>query len=313
MRIPESVGRDLYRALVWGPYRHLCRWVPAGRELEMHRALGRVAWRFAGNLRVQVRENLARGLPDRQDLDALVEGVFQSHFAEQYLCFSLGRVQLGNWERYLRIEGLSHLDDSLAIGKGAVLVHPHMGPAQLPLCVLGLMGHEVLQVVGVPDLEGLSDRGRRSGAKRTELERQMAVQLLEGAGFLRPALRTLERGGIVFTAMDGTGEEKEIGRRLSRVVLGREMPVPVGAIWMALKSGAALHTVVTRYAPDEQCGHVAEVGPAWEIEQGADLDKALESGADRVASELTRLLTAHPADWVFWDSFEPGRLLAGDS
>ena len=25
-------------------------------------------------------------------------------------------------------------------GRGTVLVHPHMGPAQLPLCVLGHMG-----------------------------------------------------------------------------------------------------------------------------------------------------------------------------
>jgi lauroyl/myristoyl acyltransferase len=313
MKVPESMGRDLYRALVWGPYRHLCQWVPAGRELEMHRALGRLACRFAGNQRAQVRENLARGFPEEQDLDALVEGVFQSHFAEQYLCFSLGRVQLGNWERYLRFDGLSHLEESLARGRGAVLVHPHMGPAQLPLCVLGLLGHEVLQVTGVPDLEGLSASGRRSGARRAALEQQMTVQLLEGAGYLRPALRTLERGGIVFTAMDGTGEEKEIGRRLSRVVLGREMAVPVGAIWMALKSGAALHTVVTRHAPDEQCAHVAEFGPPWEIEEDASLDKALEKGADQVAAELTRLLRDHPADWVFWDSFEPGRLLAGDS
>lgn len=304
------MGRDLYRALAWGPYRRLCEWVPAGREHQLHRALGRLAFRFAGRQRALVRENLARGFPDHSDLDSLVKGVFQSHFSEQYLCFSLGRVQQKNWGRYLRMEGLPLLESSLARGKGAVLAHPHMGPAQLPLCVLGLLGHEVVQVVGVPDLAGLSPRGRRSGAKRAELEKQMEVQLLAGTGFLRPALRTLERGGVVFTAMDGTGEEEEIGRRLPRMVLGREMAVPVGAIWMALKSGAALHTVVTRYAPDAKCGHVSEIGPAWEMEEEADMDSALEKGADKVAAELTRLLTAHPSDWVFWDSFEPGRLLA---
>jgi lauroyl/myristoyl acyltransferase len=260
-----------------------------------------------------VRENLDRGLPDRQDLDALVEGVFQSHFAEQYLCFSFGRMNQGNWQQYLRLEGLAHLEESLAHGSGAVLVHPHMGPAQLPLCVLGLLGHEVLQVMGVHDPADLSPRGRRSSAKRAELEQQMPVQLLDGAGYLRPALRTLERGGIVFTSIDGTGEESEIGRRLSRKVLGWEMSVPVGAIWMALKSGAALHTVVTRYAPGEQCDHVAEIGPAWQLERDLDPGVALERGADKVAAELSRLVSAHPTDWVFWDSFEPGRLLAGGS
>jgi lauroyl/myristoyl acyltransferase len=260
-----------------------------------------------------VRENLARGLPDRQDLDAVVEGVFQSHFAEQYLCFSFGRVNQGNWQQYLRFEGMAHLEDSLAQGSGALLLHPHMGPAQLPLCVLGLLGHEVLQVMGVPEVEGLSARGQRSGAMRAELEQQMAVQLLDGTGYLRPSLRTLERGGIVFSAMDGTGEDQEIGRRLSRKVLGWEMSVPVGAIWMALKSGAALHTVVTRYEPNDQCDHVAEIGPAWLLERDLDPGVALERGADKVAAELSRLVSAHPTDWVFWDSFEPGRLLAGGS
>ena len=309
MRFGESIAKDLYRLLVWGPYRGIVGRMPAGSELAAHRALAALAYRVAREKRLRVRTNLGRAFPAGRDLDALVSRCFAAHFEQQYLCFSFPRITIDNWSRYLDFEGLGHLRQSLDAGKGVVLMHPHMGPAQLPLCVLGVMGYDMLQVAGSPAGDGLSARGLWAGELRHSLEQSMPVQIQDGTRYLRPVLRVLERGGVVLTAMDGTGTEREIGRRLERELLGQRVALPVGPIWLALQTGAQLHTLVTVSPEPGEAVHRSLIGPPMSLDRDAPLAQALESGVDSMVVELERLLRAYPGDWHFWDAFEPGRLI----
>ena len=121
--------------------------------------------------------------------------------------------------------------------------------------------------------------------------------------------RVLGEGEVVLTAMDGTGGGKEIGRRLARQVLGQTMSVPVGSIFLALRSGAALLPLVTYWSEEGAALYRSEIGPEFDLNRDLPLDQALEQGADLMANCLERYLQDHPADWHFWEEFRPGRFL----
>ena len=300
----ESPLKDVYRRVVWGPYRRALGRMPAGTELRANRALGRLAHAGARGKRERVEANLRRAFPDR-DVGAIARATFENHFADQYVSWTFARIAAGEGASYLRIEGLEHLDRALVDG-GAVLMHPHMGCAQLPLCVLGARGYRVHQVGG-GGVEGeLSAEGRRVTQLRHTLEQDIPATIWDGARSLRGLVRALEAGDVVLSAVDGTGGGRELGRRVPRQVLGQTMNVPVGAAFLAHKSGAALLPLHTYFAGD---GYVSRIGSALTIDRSSTR-AALESGADVIAAHLHAWLSAHPGDWHFWDEFEPGRFLA---
>ncbi len=305
MVVGESPAKDLYRRVVWGPWRQALERGPYGFEYVANRGLGLAAGRFARGTRERVEANLRRAFPERTDLARVARRTFGAHFANQYASFAFGRIDADNWRRYLVWEGFEHVESARAAGSGLVLVHPHMGPAQLPLCVLGAMGLPVHQIGGgEPQIEK-SEAGRWASDLRARLERRMPVTLHDGTGYLRKVVRALGNGEIVLTACDGTGGGKEIGRRLERDVLGQRMRVPVGGFWLAARAGARVHTL--HVVPDG-LRHRAIVGDR--VDLPADPDAAMEAGADATAAFLSRVLAAHPEEWHFWDAFEPGRLLA---
>jgi lauroyl/myristoyl acyltransferase len=80
-------------------------------------------------------------------------------------------------------------------------------------------------------------------------------------------------------------------------------------VYLALRSGAALLPLVTFYQPGKEADYVTQIGQPLALDRSAALDEALEQGASLVAAELEAQLRAHPADWHFWDEFQPGRFV----
>ena len=69
MVFTESPVKDLYRRVVWGPYRALLGRAPAGSELSFNRRLGAAVARLSKGKRAQLVANLRRAFPSRDDLD----------------------------------------------------------------------------------------------------------------------------------------------------------------------------------------------------------------------------------------------------
>lgn len=311
MVFAESGLKDLYRRVVWGPYRGLLGQLPAGAELRANRRLGALAWRLSGAKRAQILAALRRALPERADHEAIARQAFATHFADQYISWSFARILAGEHAAYLRLEGRAHLDAALALGRGVVLLHPHMGPAQLPLVVLAALGYRVNQIGGGGVAAPLSAEGERVAGVRRQLEQALPAPILDGGAFLRPALRALGRGEVVLCAADGTGGGRELGRREVRAVLGLRYRVPVGAVYLALRSGAPLLPLVTFRNPGPGPDYVSELRPPLALERERPLEEALALGADRVAWQLDRWLRDHPGDWHFWDELREGAFLEG--
>jgi len=298
--IGESPLKDAYRLVVWGPWRWALERSPHGWEFRANRRLGSLAGRFSRGTRAHVERNLRRAFPDRPCIEALAASTFAAHFANQYCSFAFGRVTADSWPRYLRIEGLEQIEDARGTGQGVVLMHPHMGPAQLPLAALGAMGFDTHQIGGGHVELEKSATGEWATRLRGELEQRLRVTLHDGTGFLRAPVRALRGGALVLTACDGTGGGKELGRRLVRSVLGQPMGVPVTPVWLARHGNARLHGL---YCVRDGAAHRAVIGPRLEV-PASD-----EAAADLVAAWLDGVLRAHPEEWLFWDQFQPGGLL----
>lgn len=305
----ESPLKDLYRRVVWGPYRELLERSPWGWEYRVNRRVGQLVGLVARGKVGEVEANLRRAFPDRDDLRRVAVETVGTHFVNQYASFAFGRISKENWTAYLRFEGYEHVEAARAAKQGLVLVHPHMGPAQLPLCVLGVLGHEVHQIGGGEPAVEKSETGRWATQMRHDLEARMPVHLHQGGGYLRGLLRALGKGAIVLTAADGTGGGSEIGRRYPRTVLGQTMGVPVGGFYLAWRARARLHPLHTVRDPERRGRWLSVIGPAAPVRHDLSLDDALEAGADWTAAYLSRVLAAHPGEWHFWDGFAPGGLL----
>lgn len=309
----EGQLKDLYRRLFWGPGRPLIERLPPPWEHRAMRTLGRVAAQAARAKRAQVGENLSRAfpsgrVPDGRPVELVANDAFASHFANQYLSFSFSKCDRDTWPSYLAFRGLDRLESLRARGKGVVIAHPHMGPAQLPLHVLGILDWPVVQIGGgrVTEVE-LSDTGRWAAQERSTLESRMPVTVHDGRSYLRPVLRHLGEGGVVMTAADGTGGGEEIGPRLVCEILGQSMPLPIGPAWLAAQSGAALVPMCCIRNPGDGPLYLAEVGE--EIVLGGTGRADVEVGTAHLAHWLEQVLREHPGDWLFWDGFRPGGLL----
>lgn len=307
MLVPESPLKDLYRLWAWGPWRWALERAPPAWEFRATRALGEAIGRRSPGQRAALVENLGRAFPGRADLDAIAVQAFGAHFCNQYASFAFHRVSPATLDRYVRLSGREHLD--AAAGRGVVLMHAHTGPAQIALCALGTLGYPVHQVGGGVVAVEHSRVGSWAARTRSRLEGRLPATLHDASAYARPLLRALSAGAVVLTAGDGTGGGREIGRRLPRTVLGQPMLVPVGAFYLALRSGAALHPLWVGRDTSAPGRHLVEIGPEVEFAREGPLDVALEQGADLAAAWLASVLTRDPGEWIAWDQFRPGGLL----
>jgi len=114
------------------------------------------------------------------------------------------------------------------------------------------------------------------------------------------------------SAMDGTGGGHEMGRRIPQQVCGQSMYIPVGAAWLALRSGAALLPLHTHFVSWRGVPYRSVIHPEIPLEREWKTGEALEDAAQKIALVLERMLLQHPGDWHFWDEFVPGRFLEAE-
>jgi KDO2-lipid IV(A) lauroyltransferase len=303
----ESPLKDLYRRVVWGPYRWVLELAPATAEVRVNRALGRLAAAALAGERESLESKLRAALGEFEDVSAVAQLCFQTHFANQYVGFGFAKMGPGQVGRYLEFEGIEHVDSALAQGRGVVLAHPHMGLPQLALHAMGLIGYDVHQVGGGRTAVTMSAIGEGVTRLRDELETRICATLHDGQAYVRPLLRALEGNGVVFTACDGTGGGEELGRRSTQRVLGQAYSLPVFPVWLCQKTGAAMvpmNCTAEPSRPWRQRVRFEEAIPA------KDEEVALGMLADRLSAWLRQA----PGDWHFWDHWHRGEggLLADD-
>ncbi|MBF0537850.1 MAG: lysophospholipid acyltransferase family protein [Nitrospirae bacterium] len=243
MVVSEGIARDLLRLIVWYPLRWLVRLLPVGAGLMLFRAMGDLHYALSRGKRQRLLANLSAAGIECCNKQLTVREYFRNHYVDRLFIFIVSRFNHREIGRHVELEGVEHLKDALARGKGVVLVHGHFGPVHIPLVALARGGFKIKQL-GLPSDEGLSWIGRNVAYRlRLRYEAKIPAEILRADSFLRPVFVWLAQNGCIMTTGDGTGTEQRLGRYESITFLGRPTPFPLGPATLAKKTMAAFMPV----------------------------------------------------------------------
>ncbi|MDO5031738.1 phosphatidylinositol mannoside acyltransferase [Corynebacterium sp.] len=231
----------------------------------------------------QLRKNLARVVGPANVTRALVRESMRSYMRYWLEAFRLPAIQDDPrlYERLKAgVEGLEHLDASVASGRGVILALPHTGNWDMAGCFLvkhcgpfttvaERLKPEVLFDAFVDYRESLGfEVIPLTGGQHSPFGRLKEV--VSGGGIVcLLGERDLTRSGIIVDFM------------------GEEANVAAGPAQLAIETGAALH-VVHSWFEGQGWGH--SVSPEVEV-------TTLQETSQRLADGFAANIKAHPADW----------------
>jgi len=293
--------------------------LPLGYLIVDH--LGDLFYRFAPGYRTNVIDNLrhARGHDASLDeLRALARRTFRYSARNFYDLTRLRRISLddlaqqivilGSWEPVARAHER---------GKGIIFVTGHMGAFDVAGQMIPHHGYRAV-LMTVRTVSEFVHEGVTylRGSKGFELEEATP-------GGLRRMLRGLRRGEAIGLATDR--DFLRNGRKVP--FFGEETTLPIGAVRLALETGAAIVPLICRR---HRYHHTVLLDDIFYVTKTGDMDADLQRGLDRVVAILERHIRADPAQWVMfqrvWPSSPPpalavfpvgspleGRVLGGDT
>lgn len=185
---------------------------------------------------------------------------------------------------------LSPLLDTLARGKGAIILSGHLGNMDYVAQWLGLHNlrvHSVMEVLRPEKLFALVRRQREATGLHMEPLDAAALGVLT---------RALRAGALVALLADrdigGTGQPVEF--------FGREALLPAGPVLLALRTGAPLVPAFGRRLPDDRM--YVTVGAPVYLQRTRDARADLRAGMRVMARLLEEGIARAPEQWIV---FEP--------
>lgn len=202
-------------------------------------------------------------------------------------------------DAHMSYEGLEHLEDALALGRGVIMAMPHLGGWDFAgAWLVGVGGYHttvVVEPVEPPELF----------AWFCGLRRSLGLEIVSlGSDAGTAVLRRLRQGGIVGLVCDrdirSTGVEVEL--------FGERTTIPSGPAALALRTGAPILPTAVYFRGRR--GHFGVVRPAILAERGARFREDVGRVSQLLASELEALIRRAPDQWHLfqpnWPSDQPG-------
>ena len=191
------------------------------------------------------------------------------------------------------LEGEECLREAQQSGRGAVVVSAHFGSPEMAVQGLAAAGFTLFALTEPLKPQAMSDfihwlRSRHGHQFRTV-----------SFGGIKEAMQRLKKGGLVALMLDrdvgGTGVPMEF--------CGRETNIPLGAVDLALRTGADL-IPAWAWRIDNFRFH-ARIGPPLEIVRTGNFDQDVRSNARRLLALFEGHLKAYPGQWAvlepIWD------------
>ncbi len=206
------------------------------------------------------------------------------------------------------IETLYHFEDAIVRGNGVIVASMHFGSWEVGIAGWNKMGHKMALLAEVLRPRRLFDRviGSR-GAQGVQVipidtkamregDPQVARRL--GAASMREVFKVLRSGGVVAMALDrdliGNGEPLEF--------FGQPAPIPIGAVEIALRAGAAIVPIVlfrNKYRVH------AVVSPELQYSVDAPRDAEVRKTAQMLLRIFEDAIREYPEQWHVLDPIWP--------
>ena len=192
------------------------------------------------------------------------------------------------------------LDDALAAGKGAILISVHLGNWELGGLGLAEKGYRMnILTFREPDekVNLLRERLRQErGINFIYVDRSETSPLA-----IVEAVRALNRNEVlaILGDRDGSSHTMELD------FFGRQVPIPLGAAYLAQASGAP---VIPVFVPLEGARYAAIMEePIFFRAERAERDRVIREGSQQMVRVFERYIRAYPDQWYnFFDYFAAG-------
>lgn len=283
LRHPFGMLKRSGQWLLFLPVRLLAR-LPYGVQCRLGRRLGRLAARLAPARMAVASRNLAVCFPEMSS--AQRRQLLEAHSEELGLMLTQTlRAFWGNTktiEKLAQIDGLEYLEDSLAQGRGVLLVSGHFTALD--------MGGKILSkrvpVAGVyrPHKQGVLEQ-------QVLAARQRYGDVLFKRDQLRGIVRYLKNGGVVWYAPD---QDYRRGKSVFVPFFGQPAATITATHQLARLSGCAVHFFAVRRL-DKAPWYALEISPALENfpSQDAVADTA------RINAGLETMIRQAPAQYLW--------------
>lgn len=303
MIVSEGILRDAMRLVVWYPVRWVLYVLPIRLGLGFINFLGTLDYHIYNGKKRMIKRTVVEvfGEKDEAWTSEVVKTYIKNHYVNQLQIILFPKMRLSNSEGFHSFEGLERLDDALKEGKGCILLHPHFGPAQLPLHILGIKGYNMMQVGYLTD-EGLSYVGRNVAFRlRTKLESKIKARIVQADSFLRPLFQCLKSNGVLMMTGDGAGGKKFIGKYKPFPFCNGTYLFPIGPATLAAKTGAPM---MPMFITMEGSRYKTNIEPPIYVKND---DEDIYEATFRFVKTFERYLRNNPGFWHFWDELEHRR------
>ncbi len=231
--------------------------------------------------------------------ESLLQDAYRVTFRVHLEELLLGKLTAGNWQGWMRLDGLDNLQSALSRQKGAVLLFPHAGNFMFMHAIMGLIGHTYTQYaargMAPPEVAAshaevfANNKWRREArAAREDNEDRLPINFISLDTPVRHLYRCLARNELVGIAFDG----RIGGKWVKAPYLGRTALLSPGPYRLVASTGAALVPVFVS-TPDGGPG-VCTFGEPFD---GKDSEALMRRF---LADNVEPWLGQHPAEYGTW-------------
>jgi len=247
----------------------------------------RFAFWFSPLARPRLQFNLKVACPelDERALRQMTWLNFRNHAKAYADLMMLPRTRVSAMRPLLKVQGLDHLEEARALGKGVMCVSCHMG------------SYEVVSAIWAATLtpvsffaEELEPRALFEWYRDTRARLGISVLTLSVKG-IRKVTEALQEKEMVITAIDrditGTGHMMPF--------FGRPAPIPLGTAAIALRLGTPLLPVCVYRMPDDT--YMAEAAPMVIAKSTGDRKADEIRVTQELLNHIEGFIRRHPEQW----------------
>jgi KDO2-lipid IV(A) lauroyltransferase len=256
--------------------------------------IGLVAFFIAAKARKQATSNMIHVLGNdvlgssvgRRRLRRTVIQMFQTNVRNYLDLFIIPNIPPEKILNSMNIEGIEHVQEALALGKGVILFSAHLGPFNYLAQWISIKGYQVI----IP-VEHLKDE--RTLDLTTKFRNSRGVQFLPlgGSGPMRTIIKALRNNQLVLITADRAIE----GESVEKLFFGEPARLPIGPVSLSQRTGAALvggcgwQTSRTRIG-----GKFVPLTLELTEDERNDTDTVMCALIQR----LEKYIKAHPGQWI---------------
>jgi lauroyl/myristoyl acyltransferase len=249
----------------------------------------RFAWLFSPLARPRLEFNLKVACPeletDEKELRRLSWLNFRNHAKAYADLMMLPSTNVEAMRPRLHVQGMEHLEEARALGKGVLAVSCHMGSYE----VVSAIWSATLTPVSF-FAEEFEPRALFEWYRDTRARLGISVLTLDHGG-LRKVLQALRDEEMVITAIDrdiaGTGYPMPF--------FGRLAPIPLGPAAIALRLGTPLFPVCVYRLPDDS--YQAEGHPLIFAKDTGNPKQDQVRATEAMLRQIETFIRRHPEQW----------------